>query len=123
MHNLADTTQPEPAKDDHTVPPRLRLGRHMPTNSKAVKAAQMARQIGCSAIQIFASNPTAWRPPADDPAGNAAFAQAARDCQLDPVVLHAPYLINVASPDAFICEKSQAVLRWTLQHGALLGAT
>lgn len=100
----------------------MRIGRHMPTNSRMVRAAETALQIGCEAIQIFASNPTAWRPPADDPAGCAAFAQAARDCQLDPVVLHAPYLINLGTTDEANWHKSVALLTWTLQRGALLGA-
>src|SRR5436190_22077300 len=63
----------------------MRAGRHMPTNSKMVRAAEVARQIGCEAIQIFASNPTAWRAPVTDPIADAAFAQAARDLGLDPV--------------------------------------
>ena len=101
----------------------MRLGRHMPTNSKPVKAAQIARQIGCDAIQIFASNPTAWRPSADNPETCLAFAQAARELQLDPVVLHAPYLINLGTLDNVIWEKSVELLSWTLQRGAQLGAT
>jgi deoxyribonuclease-4 len=100
----------------------MRLGRHMPTHSNAVKAAEIARQLGCTAIQIFASNPTGWRPTAGDPASCAAFAQAAREYDLDPIVIHAPYLINLASPDEVIWEKSVSLLRWTLQRGALLGA-
>ncbi|MBA2680868.1 MAG: deoxyribonuclease IV [Ktedonobacteraceae bacterium] len=100
----------------------MRIGRHMPTNSKMVKAAYTAQQIGCEAIQIFASNPTAWRPPADDPAGCAAFAQATQECNLDPVVLHAPYLINLGTSDPIVWEKSVTLLRWTLQRGGLLGA-
>lgn len=100
----------------------MRIGRHMPTNSKMIKAAYMARQIGCEAIQIFASNPTAWRPSADDPAGCSAFAQAAEICELDPVVIHAPYLINLGTSDDLVWEKSIALLTWTLQRGALLGA-
>ena len=100
----------------------MRLGRHMPTNSKPVKAAHIAQQIGCNAIQIFASNPTGWRPAGDNPAACAAFAQAVRACDLDPVVIHAPYLINLASPDDFIWEKSIVLLSWTLGRGALLGA-
>ncbi len=100
----------------------MRVGRHMPTNSKMVKAAYTAQQIGCEAIQIFASNPTAWRPPTDDPAGCVAFAQAAQECNLDPVVLHAPYLINLGTSDDIVWEKSVTLLRWTLQRGALLGA-
>jgi deoxyribonuclease-4 len=100
----------------------MRLGRHMPTHSNAAKAAQIACQLGCTSIQIFASNPTGWRPSTGNPASCAAFVQAAKDNGLEPVVIHAPYLINLASPDEVIWEKSIALLRWTLQRGELLGA-
>src|SRR6266516_5991436 len=100
----------------------MRLGRHMPTHSNAVKAAHIAQQLGCTTIQIFASNPTGWRPTAGDPASLLAFARAAHDLGLDPIVVHAPYLINLASPDEVIWEKSVSLLRWTLQRGELLGA-
>jgi deoxyribonuclease-4 len=100
----------------------MRLGRHMPTHSNAAKAAEIACQLGCTSIQIFASNPTGWRPAAGNPASFVAFARAARDYGLDPVVIHAPYLINLASPDEVIWEKSVSLLRWTLQRGELLGA-
>src|ERR1700694_2565050 len=100
----------------------MRLGRHMPLHANAVKATEIARTIGCNAIQIFASNPTGWRPPAGDGASSVVFAQAARLNELYPVVIHAPYLINLASPDDSIWEKSIALLQWTLQRGALLGA-
>src|SRR6266849_5538598 len=96
-----------------------RIGRHMPTHSRAIKAAEIARQIGCNAIQIFTSNPRSWQPTADDAMDCAAFAKAARDYDLDPVVIHAPYLINLASPDEMIWQKSIHLLRWTLRiYGA-----
>ncbi len=100
----------------------MRVGRHMPTNSRPIRAAQIAQRIGCDAIQIFASNPTGWRLPADDLAASIAFAKAARVCGLDPVVIHAPYLINLGTLDATIWEKSVALLAWTLRRGLLLGA-
>lgn len=100
----------------------MRFGRHMPLNAKPLKAAEIARSLGCDAIQIFASNPTAWRPPGADPAASLAFAEAARLLDLDPVVIHAPYLINLASPDDIIRDKSITLLTWTLQRGELLGA-
>ena len=100
----------------------MRLGRHMPLHANAVKAAEIAHNIGCNAIQIFASNPTGWRPPAGDGASSVVFARAARLNELYPVVIHAPYLINLGSPDDSIWEKSMALLQWTLQRGALLGA-
>lgn len=101
----------------------MRLGRHMPTNSQPIKAAEIAQSIGCNAIQIFASNPTAWSAPLGGEESCLAFAEAARKYDLDPVVLHAPYLINLASPDEANWEKSITLLRWTLQRGALLGAS
>lgn len=101
----------------------MRIGRHMPTHSKMVKAAEIAQQIGCEAIQIFASNPTAWRTPTIDEADCQVFAQAAESCHLTPVVLHAPYLINLGSPDDVNWEKSINLLTWTLQKGAALGVS
>ena len=101
----------------------MRIGRHMPTGSQAVKAAGIAQRLGCNAIQIFASNPTGWTPTQGGEEGCLAFAEAARRYNLDPVVLHAPYLINLASPDEATWEISITLLRWTLQRGELLGAS
>lgn len=101
----------------------MRLGRHMPVGTNALKAAEIAQRIGCNAIQIFASNPTGWSPTQGGEEGCIAFAQAARVCDLAPVALHAPYLINLAAPDETIWEKSISLLRWTLQRGELLGAS
>src|SRR5438132_12385299 len=100
----------------------MRLGRHMPTHSNAVKAAEIAHQLGRTAIQIFASNPTGGRPTAGDPASFVAFAQATCKLDLDPVVIHAAYLLNLASPDEELCGKSACLLRGTLQRRALLRA-
>jgi len=101
----------------------MRIGRHMPTGSNALKAAEIAQRIGCNAIQIFASNPTGWSPTHGGEDRCLAFAEAARAHDLAPVVLHAPYLINLAAPDEPIWKKSIALLSWTLQRGALLGAS
>jgi hypothetical protein len=38
-----------------------RIGAHLPLGGGMVKAAQRAREIGATAIQVFADNPTAWR--------------------------------------------------------------
>jgi deoxyribonuclease IV len=101
----------------------MRIGRHMPLNANAIKAVEIAQRLGCNAIQIFASNPTAWKPPVNGEEQSLAFAEAARAQGLDPLVLHAPYLINLAALDETIWEKSVALLTWTLQRGHLLGAS
>ena len=101
----------------------MRVGRHMPTHSKMVQAAEIASSIGCEAIQVFVSNPTGWRPTGDDPVMCAAFKEATQRLDVLPVVIHAAYLINLASPDDVIWEKSITLLTWTMQRGELIGAS
>ena len=101
----------------------MRVGRHMPTHSKMVQAAEIASSIGCEAIQVFVSNPTGWRPTGDDPAMCAAFKEATQRLDVLPVVIHAAYLINLASPDDVVWEKSIALLTWTMQRGEQIGAS
>jgi deoxyribonuclease-4 len=106
----------------------VKFGRHMPTSSKPLQAAKIAQELGCDTIQIFVNNPTSWRSPQGTPAqpgkpdAPAAFAQATREHGLEPVVVHAPYLINLASPDDDIFQKSVILLSQTAQRSALFGA-
>jgi deoxyribonuclease-4 len=100
----------------------MRIGRHMPLNGRPLRAIDIASQLGCETIQIFASNPTGWRPPAGGEQGAEEFARAAQARGLTPLVIHAPYLINLASPEPEVWGKSLALLTWTLRRAALLGA-
>jgi deoxyribonuclease-4 len=95
----------------------------MPIGTSLLKTAEIAQRIGCDAIQIFASNPTGWTPTRGGESNCIAFAEAARARNLVPVVLHAPYLINLAASDEVNREKSIALLRWTLQRAEPLGAS
>ncbi len=87
-----------------------------------MQALRTARAIGCDAAQIFVTNPRAWRAPEPQPKREALFRQAAADCDIAPIVVHATYLINLASPRADIFENSVTLLRATLdlaqRHGA-----
>jgi deoxyribonuclease-4 len=106
----------------------VKLGRHLPTSSRPVQAAEIAQRIGCDAIQIFVNNPTGWKQPQEVPAKPGkldpatAFAQAAAERGLAPVVVHAPYLINLASPDKTIFDKSVILLGGTIQRASRFGA-
>jgi len=99
----------------------MRLGRHMPTGSKPVQALETAREIGCDAIQIFVTNPQAWAPPAPNPQEEARFRTAAEALGW-PVVVHAAYIINLASPRDEIFAKSIALLATTMDRAARYGA-
>ncbi|MBE3565145.1 MAG: deoxyribonuclease IV [Thermogemmatispora sp.] len=101
----------------------MRIGRHMPLNGRPLRALEIASFLGCETIQLFASNPTGWKPPTGGEEAALEFAQAARARGLAPLVIHAPYLINLASPREEVWLPSIRLLAWTLQRAALLGAS
>ena len=101
----------------------MRIGRHMPLASNAVRAMHTARDIGCEAVQIFVTNPRGWRPPAPDHSAEAAFRQAISDLNIFPIVVHATYLINLASPREDIYANSVTLLTATLDRAARYGAS
>ena len=83
---------------------------------------ERAVSIGCEAVQIFASSPQMWRPPAIKPDDAAAFRGACARAGLAPIAIHAIYLINPASEDPELRERTARSLLVTLQAADLLGA-
>lgn len=100
----------------------MRIGRHMPLGSRPLSALKTAQEIGCEAVQIFVTNPRGWREPAANPRQEAAFRATVAERGLDPVVVHATYLINLASPRGDFFAQSVALLRGTLARADRFGA-
>jgi deoxyribonuclease-4 len=63
-------------------------------------------RVGCDCLQIFVRNQRQWRAPPLTDEQVAAFEAAKRETGLDPVVAHASYLLNPASPDRAMRKKS-----------------
>jgi deoxyribonuclease-4 len=101
----------------------MKVGRHMPTGSQPARALRTAREIGCDAVQIFVTNPRAWRAPEPNSQAEAIFRDAAQEHNLTPIVVHATYLINLASPDDRIFSNSVTLLRATLDRAQRHGAS
>jgi deoxyribonuclease IV len=100
----------------------MRIGRHMPLGAQPLRALRTARDMGCETVQIFVTNPRGWRVPSERPAAEEAFRAARRELALDPVVVHATYLINLASPRDDFFAGSIHLLRATLERAARYGA-
>ncbi|HEY7529630.1 MAG TPA: deoxyribonuclease IV [Gemmatimonadota bacterium] len=75
-----------------------------------------ARALGAACLQMFLGDPQSWRrpPPRAD-------ADALRGSPL-PVYVHAPYLVNVASPNNRIRLPSRKIVAQTLEGAAAIGA-
>jgi deoxyribonuclease-4 len=80
-----------------------------------------AERAGAQAIQVFASNPRGWAKPKPTPAADTTFAERCAERRL-PVFVHAPYLINLASPTAITRRRSVDAVRQSVTRAALLGA-
>jgi deoxyribonuclease IV len=81
------------------------------------RAIDRAEEIGADAVQLFVQSPRAWRYPEHDPADLEAFRE--RDM---PAVVHAIYLLNLASPQDELYEKSVDTLGKTVDTACEIGA-
>ncbi len=99
------------------------VGIHLGVGTRLLKAARRARQIGCTAIQIFSDNPTAWRRRPEPPADAAAFVEFCARERISPIAIHASYLINLAGSAEPFATQSREGLIHELRRAPEYGAT
>jgi deoxyribonuclease-4 len=75
-----------------------------------------------TSIQFFNQNPRAWRSRVYTHEEAAAFREAAADSPIEATLIHAVYLINCASDDPDLREKSLTALVNSLRSGDAIGA-
>jgi deoxyribonuclease-4 len=94
----------------------LRLGAHMSIAGGVSKALDRGQSIGCEAIQIFTRNQRQWKTKPLEIAEIERFRSQQVETGIRPVVAHDSYLINLASPDDAMWEKSLQAYILELQH-------
>jgi deoxyribonuclease-4 len=98
------------------------IGAHVSTAGGLGKAVERGVERGCSAIQVFNQSPRMWRPTAYGEDDFAGFRQAVKETEIQAVLIHAVYLLNCASEDREIRQKSLTSLIQSLRVGAGIGA-
>jgi deoxyribonuclease IV len=98
------------------------IGAHVSPAGGLVNAIERGTERSCQAIQIFNQSPRMWRPTAYGEDDFAAFRAAVKDSPIKAVLIHAVYLLNCASEDAEIRDKSRASLIQSLRVGKGIGA-
>ena len=99
------------------------IGAHVSQAGGLAKAVGRGVDLGCEAIQIFNQSPRMWRPTAYAEDDFTAFRAAMDDSPVDAVVIHAVYLLNCASEDPEIREKTRTSLIQSLTVGDGIGAS
>jgi deoxyribonuclease IV len=98
------------------------IGAHVSPAGGLTKAIERGTERGCEAIQIFNQSPRMWRPTAYDEEDFAAFGEAMAASDIRAVLIHAVYLLNCASEDPEIRQKSLNSLIQSLRIGQGIGA-
>ena len=97
------------------------IGAHVPVSGGLVKAAANGTAIGAEAIQIFTRNQVRWAVKAVEPEEARAFAAAIAASEIAVVVAHGSYLVNLATPDPVLRERSRDAFFAELQRCQALG--
>jgi len=98
------------------------IGAHVSTAGGLVKAHARGVENRADAIQVFNQSPRMWRPTRWKDDDIAAFLELMDGGPIRSVVIHAVYLVNCASKDPDIREKSLASLVHSLRMGDAIGA-
>jgi len=88
----------------------MRFGIHVPRKRNLTATAAYARDIGCRTIQIFSGNPIGWATGRLDPEDRDGFVAVIHAAGIEPVLVHAPYLVNLAGRDPGLRARSRRAL-------------
>src|SRR5246500_6053591 len=81
-----------------------------------------AVNIDADSVQVFTQSPRTWRPTNHDPASFERFREKRAEAGIGGVLCHAVYLVNLATPDPVVYERSIAALRNTVEVAGAIGA-
>jgi deoxyribonuclease-4 len=101
--------------------PRLLIGAHISIAGGTPLAFERGLEAGCAAMQVFTKNATRWEAAPLAPGEADRFRSEQARTGISPVVAHGSYLINLASPDPPLLERSRIALLDELRRAAALG--
>lgn len=98
------------------------LGKHVSIAGGLDKAFKRAADIGCNSMQIFVKNPRGWKMRTVETEEVDKFRTEREKYKINPVIVHAAYLINLASPKDELWGKSISALKSEYERCDRLGA-
>ncbi|MBN1526200.1 MAG: deoxyribonuclease IV [Candidatus Omnitrophica bacterium] len=100
----------------------MRIGVHVSIAGKIYEAVERAKALGCNAMQIFSRNPRGWQASRLEGADVAEFKRLKAEYGIKPVIVHIPYIINLATPDDTLYKKSIGAYIEDIRRADSLGA-
>lgn len=102
----------------------MRIGAHVRAGGELVGALARAHDIGADVVQVFTQSPRMWKPAQYSPAVLERYRMAAAaDDTVSATFCHATYLINLATGDPVLLERSLDCLVANLSVARGMGAS
>ena len=102
----------------------MNIGAHVRGGGKLVPSLEAGVELGATSVQIFVQSPRMWKPTQYAPGVLAAYREAAvAHPSITHTFAHATYLINLASGDEELYEKSVACLTHNLSVARAMAAS
>ena len=99
----------------------VRIGAHVSIAGGLERALERGAAVGCDVIQIFSRSNQQWAARPITAETVAAWRAAVARTGVEPTMVHACYLLNLAAPRAWLRKKSIRALAEELRRCALLG--
>jgi deoxyribonuclease-4 len=93
----------------------------MPTAGGLHKAVTGGARIGCDAVQLFTSSPRQWKAAPPDKATIHKFRRSVEATGIHPLIAHDSYLINLATQDPALLDKSRQAFLEEMNRAEALG--
>lgn len=100
----------------------MKIGVHVSIAGSLAEAIGRAEDKGCETMQIFTRNPRSWACSEIDDEAAGEFRQRLSESAIDPVIIHMPYLPNLATGDADKHSRSAEHLQIELRRAEQIGA-
>ena len=102
----------------------MNIGAHVRGGGTLIPSLDAGVAIGATSIQVFVQSPRMWKPSQYAPAVLEAYREAQRDHPtITDTFCHATYLVNLATSDPELYEKSVAALSHNVAVGRAMGAS
>jgi deoxyribonuclease-4 len=100
----------------------VRIGIHTSRAKSLENSALLAAELGANTFQIFSASPRMWRAVAPAVSDIRLFRKAREKFDLHPLAVHVSYLINLATLDPLLRERSITGFRGELERASAIGA-
>ncbi len=116
-------SQPNHGLSQNCIIYPMKIGAHIWIGKRTEKAGETAINLGCECMQIFLHNPRSWKISQRDDDEMAEFAEFLKEKDIQPLAIHMPYLLNLASSDKEILRLSIKRLETEIEEAEKIGAS